>query len=190
MKKKTAAKTPKKAAGKPVGKAPAGTVRATLSVKEHGLEPILGAAYLLTDRAYARFDGDRTKSLTVTLLPKEPLQAAGLAKLKEEFEAELETQKLRWAISKNNVGVRDYVARQAVLLANGHPIAPAAQPAPGAGGGAAAAGAEPLSADQQAEIDRLIAEVEAEIKELKAKPAGADPENVKATWEEKHGGAE
>lgn len=181
MKKKTAAKTPKKAAGKPVGKAPAGTVRATLSVKEHGLEPILGAAYLLTDRAYARFDGDRTKSLTVTLLPKEPLQAAGLAKLKEEFEAELETQKLRWAISKNNVGVRDYVARQAVLLANGHPIAPAAQPAPGA---------EPLSADQQAEIDRLIAEVEAEIKELKAKPAGADPENVKATWEEKHGGAE
>lgn len=185
MKKKTAAKTPKKAAAK----APAGTVRAVLSVKEHGLEPILGAAYLLTDRAYARVDGDRAKSLTVTLLPKEPLKAAGLAKLKEEFEAELETQKLRWAISKNNVGVRDYVARQAVLLANGHPIAPAAQPAPGAGG-AAAAGAEPLSADQQAEIDRLIAEVEAEIKELKAKPAGADPENVKATWEEKHGGSQ
>lgn len=162
-----------------------GAVVASLKVAEHGLEPILGAAYLLTDRVFARIDGDPKKSLTVTLVPKEPLKAAGLAALEEEFELELATQKLRWAVSKNNAGVCEHVARQAVLLVNGHPLAPVASPAPAAG--SAPGGGEPLSAEQQAEIDRLIAEVETEIKDLKSKPAGADPDGVKATWEEKHG---
>lgn len=158
---------------------------AALSVSEHGLGPILGAAHLLTDRVFARLDGDPKKSLTVTLVPKEPLTAAGMAALKEEFELELAAQKLRWAIAKNNVGVREHVARQAVLLVNGHPLAPVSAPAPAAG--SPQGGGEPLSAEQQAEIDRLIAEVETEIKDLKSKPAGADPDGVKATWEEKHG---
>lgn len=163
----------------------AGAVVASLSVAEHGLEPILGAAYLLTDRVYARVDGDPKKSLTVTLTPKEPLKASGLAALQEEFELELASQKLRWAVTANNAGVREHVARQAVLLVNGHPLAPAAAQAPAAG--SPPGGADPLSAEQQAEIDRLIAEVETEIKDLKNKPAGADPDGVKATWEEKHG---
>ncbi|TBR23580.1 hypothetical protein EPO15_05665 [bacterium] len=162
-----------------------GAVTETFKVAEHGLEPILGAAYLLTDRAYARVDGDRAKSLTVTLVCKAP-GAAALKALREAFELELATQKVRWAMAKNNVGVREYVARQAVLFASGHALAPAPQAAPNA---QAAPAAEPLSADQQAEIDRLIAEVETEIKELKNRPAGADPDNVKATWEEKHGEA-
>ena len=162
------------------GSPAAGAVTATLSVKEHGLEAILGAAYLLTDRAYARVDGDRAKSLTVTLVPRGPAGAARLKALRAEFDRELATQKLRWAVAKNNVGVRAHILRQAVLLANG--LAPAPPPP-----AAAAPSPEPLSADQQAEIDRLIAEVETEIKELKNKPAGADPDNVKATWEETHG---
>ena len=64
-----------------------GIVFMTLAVKAHGLGPILGAAYLLTDRAYARLDGDRAKTLTVTLRPKQPLPAAGLRALAVELEA-------------------------------------------------------------------------------------------------------
>ncbi len=162
-----------------------GAVVAELSVAEHGLGPILGAAYLLTDRVYARVDGDPKKALIVTLVPKEPLKAVELAALKDEFELELATQKLRWALAADNAGVREHVTRQAVLFVNGHPLAPASAQASSAG--SPQGGADPLSAEQQAEIDRLIAEVETEIKDLKSKPAGADPDGVKATWEETHG---
>lgn len=157
------------------------TVSTTLSVKEHGLEAILGAAYLMTDRAWVRLDGDRAKSLTVTLTPK---PKTDLKTLKAALEAELAVQKVRWAIAKANAPVLEHVARQAVLFANG--MAPAA-PAPSSGPPGATGGGDALTAAQQAEIDRLIAEVEVEIKELKSKPAGADPDNVKATWEEMHG---
>lgn len=153
-------------------------VSLTLSVPEHGLAPILNAAYLLTDRAYARIDGDPKKSLTVSLRPKKEQDGAGL---KQAFEDALRTQRLRWALAEANREVRERVARQGLLIAAGvAPAAPAPAPAPAPGGG------EALTAEQQAEIDRLIAEVEVEIKELKTKPAGADPENVRATWEEKH----
>ena len=182
---------PKKPAKPKAAKSPrakpvvAGAVTASISPTEYGVEAVLGAATLLTDRAYVRVDGDRERALTVTLVPKEPSGAAGLAALKADFEAELATQKLRWVMSKNNLWPREHVARQAVLLANGHPLTPAAQAGPAP---SAAAAPDALTADQQAEIDRLIKEVEAEIKELKDKPAGADPDGVKATWEEKHGG--
>lgn len=157
------------------------TFSTTVKVKEHGLAPILNAAYLLTDRAYARIDGSPKTELTVTLRAKDPRDAAGLG---AEFAATLRTQKLRWAQAEANRELRERVARQGLLIAAGvAPAAPAPAPAPAQGGG------EPLSAEQQAEIDRLIAEVEVEIKDLKKKPAGADPENVRATWEEKHGEA-
>lgn len=151
-----------------------GEVSFTLSVAEHGREPILLAAFLLTDRAWAELSSAKAGKLKVTLR----LKAGGdLKALGEEFLAELETQKLRWTLLKDNAAVREYVARQAVLLAHGHQVPPAAA-AP------AAAQPEALTPDQQAEIDRLIAEVEVEIKDLKAKKL--DPDNVAATWEEKH----
>ena len=146
----------------------------TLSTAEHGREPILLAAFLLTDRVWAALSGAGAGKLKVVLRPKAPLD---LKDLEEEFLAELSTQKLRWAILKDNAVVKEYVARQAVLLAHGH-AAPAAPQAP------APAAPEALTPEQQAEIDRLIAEVEVEIKDLKAKKL--DPDNVSATWEEKH----
>lgn len=174
MTKKTKkAPAPKAKAGKA---AAAGTVSVTVRVGPDGPEPILGAAYLMTDRAWARVDGDRKKSLTVTLKPRSG-GAKALAALEADFAAELETERLRWAVARNNAPVRLHIAQQAVLLAQGRlPEAPAAAPAP--------APAETLTAEQQAEIDRLIAEVETEIKELKTKKL--DPENVAATWEETH----
>jgi len=149
-----------------------GSVSFELSVKREGLEPILGAAYLLTDRAYASLDGDRAR-LAVTLRPKSP--SCDLKALSEVFLRELETQKLRWAIAKNNLPVREFVAEQAVLLANGR-IPPPSPPAPAA---------DDLSEEQRREIERLIAEVEEEIKALNQKKLLSDPNKIRASWEER-----
>ena len=87
---------------------------------------------------------------------------------------------MRWAVARNNQPIREYIAEQAVLLATGQ-IKPAAP---------AAAAPEPavdeLTDDQRLEIEKLIAEVEAEIKTMnadKAKPSVSDPKNVSASWE-------
>ncbi|MBI5629744.1 MAG: hypothetical protein HY921_02535 [Elusimicrobia bacterium] len=146
-----------------------------LDVKAEGMEPILAAAYLMTDRAYVRVSGDREKTLEVCLAAKRPefLFPEALA---EAFKRELATQKVRWAVAKNNLPVREFVAEQAVMLANGQ-LPPEPQPA------------EPppdqLSDEQRREIEKLIAEVEEEIKTLNQKKAVPDPKNIKASWEEK-----
>jgi His-Xaa-Ser system protein HxsD len=153
-----------------------GGVSFDLDVRSEGLEPIMGAAYLLTDQAYASLDGDRTKRITVTLRPKRPAGPDGLAQLAETFAAELETQKVRWAIAKNNLPIREYLAEQAVALANSpEPEPAAAEPA-----------AEELTDEQRKEIERLISEVEDEIKTMNAQnAAGAatGAKSPKASWE-------
>ena len=156
-----------------------GCVLADLSVPAEGLEPILGACYLLTDRAFAYLEGDRTKTIRVMLRPKNP-SARGSAELKalgETFVLELQTQKMRWAIAKNNQPIREYIAENAVLLANGKLPEPEAAPA--------APPAEELSDEQRKEIEKLISEVEAEIKALNDKKTVVDPKKISASWEEK-----
>lgn len=141
----------------------------TLDVKKLGLEPALGAAYLMMDRAWVTLEGDKTKSLVVVLSPKPGTKAADV---RAAFEAELASQVLRWAVAKNNRSVREYVAENAVALAQQKPAAPAAEAAP-----------EQLTDDQRSEIERLIAEVESEIKDMNAKKAVADPKGVSPSWE-------
>lgn len=141
----------------------------TLDVKKLGLEPALGAAYLMMDRAWVSLEGDKTKSLVVSLAPKPGAKAADV---RAAFEAELASQVLRWAVAKNNRGVREYVAENAVSLAQQKPLAAAAEAAP-----------EQLTDDQRSEIERLIAEVETEIKDMNAKKLVADPKGVSPSWE-------
>lgn len=146
-----------------------------LSVSAESLEAILGAAYLLTDRAFVSLEGDREKRLRVTLSPKSGGDAKALKALGETFRLELQTQKVRWDIAKLNQPIREFVTEQAVLLANGRLPAPAPE----------APAADQLSDEQRKEIERLIAEVEDEIKTLNEKKAPKDPKNIAATWEEK-----
>lgn len=165
---KKAKSVPKKSA------AVAGEVSFALDTRVEGLEPVLGAAYLLMDRAYASLDGDKTKTLTVTLRPKAGRGAAGLKALKRAFEDELAAQKLRWAVARNNQSVREYVAENALALAAefaGRAAAPA-EPT-----------AEQLTAEQRSEIERLIAEVETEISQMNAKKEHADAKDTALSWE-------
>ncbi len=145
-----------------------------LNVRRNGPEPILGAAYMMMDRAYAFISGDKKKILTVTLRPKGSRRAADLAQMKAAFENELAAQKLRWAISRNNLSVREYIAENALPLA-----AEFSQRA----ASAAAPAVEELTDVQRGEIERLIAEVESEIAEMKHKPKSPDTKVAALSWE-------
>lgn len=150
----------------------------TLDVKKEGVESIFAAAYLMMDKAFVSLSGDRAKTVIVVLRAKDPGAAEPKA-LAEEFLSDLESQKVRWALAKNNLPIREFVAEQAVLIANGSvppPSAPSAPPEPPA---------EQLTDDQRAEIEKLISEVEAEIKTMNDKKIAADPKGIKASWEEK-----
>ncbi len=168
-----ATKSPRRAPAR-ARKSPTGAVALTLDVRREGLEPILGAAYLMMDRAYASLEGDKAKSLTVTLRPKSARGAAALKALKSAFEAELAAQKLRWAVARNNQSVREYVAENAITLAEEFAKRAAAPAEPAA---------EQLTTEQRSEIERLIAEVETEISEMNAKKELPDPNGKTLSWE-------
>ena len=149
----------------------------SLAVKKEGVEAIFGAAYLMMEKAFVSLSGDHVKTLHVTLRPKNPKAVAPRA-LAEEFLLDLESQKVRWTLAKNNLPIREFIAEQAVLIANGT-IQPPAAPA------AAEPAADQLTDDQRSEIEKLISEVEAEIKTMNDKKLVSDPKNIKASWEEK-----
>lgn len=98
---------------------PQSIVSFSLDVPKNGLEPILGAAYLMMDRAFVSIEGDRRKKLEVFLKSKTAAAAPQLEILARTFLAELETQKVRWAIAKNNLPIRQYIVEQSVLLGSG-----------------------------------------------------------------------
>lgn len=145
----------------------------SIPLSSRPFEAVQGAAYLMTDKAYVVLGGDRKKALTVELAPK-PASGITVKELADRFSAELESQVLRWAVAKHNQPIREHVIEQAVLQANGR-----LEPQP------AAPAADALSDEQRQEIDRLIAEVEDEIKAINQKKAVPDPKNIKASWEEK-----
>jgi len=181
-KKKTAKKAPKLSPKKkPAAVAPKiSSLEAalTLDVKTEGLEPVFGAAYLMMDKAFVQLSGDRAGKITVILRPKDPKATTPKA-LAEEFLSDLASQKVRWAISRNNQPVREFIAEQAVLIANG------TIPPPSAAEAAPEPAAEELTAEQRAEIEKLISEVESEIKTMNEKKSVPDPKGIKASWEEK-----
>ena len=95
------------------------------------------------------------------------------------FFSSFESQTVRWPVPKNNLPIREFIAEQAVLIANG------TVPAPSASQAAPEAAAEQLTDEQRSEIERLISEVEAEIKTMNDKKVAADPKGLKASWEAK-----
>lgn len=146
-------------------------------VTADGIEVIRSAAYVLTDRAYALLKAGPKDTIRVILQLKAPSDKAALEELAKTFTDELATQRLRHSISKNNVSIREYIVEQAVRLAQQPADAPQAPQAP----------TEPELTDaQRKEIERLIAEVEEEIRSMAPAKASQDPLKISATWEETH----
>lgn len=152
----------------------AGELSLSLRVDESGVEPLLGAAYLMMDRAYVLVEGDRRKALTVTLRPKAGRGKTELAALKKAFDAELDAQRLRWAVARHNRPVREHVAEHAVALAEEYAARSSASAEPAS---------EPLTGEQRSEIERLIAEVESEIAAMNVKKEHAETAEAARSWE-------
>lgn len=133
--------------------------RAPVVVRVARAEPLafLGAAYLLTDRAFVSVDR-RGAVWEARLRPK----AASGAGLKEAFRAAYDGQKVRWAVERANLPVRAEVLRRALALdeAAGVPRGP----------GTAAA----LSPEDRARMDAALSEGPVE-----------DPRGIKRYWEDR-----
>lgn len=151
-----------------------GEVSFTIDKKLYALELLQGAAYVLTDRAAAYVE-ERGKSYVVTLESKEGKTKAALEALTEVFVNEVLNQALRQKLIANNRVIMEHVITRAMMSARAEET-PEGQPV-----------AEPaLTSEQQAEIDKLIAEAEAEIASLTKRKGGADPLGITKTWEERH----
>jgi His-Xaa-Ser system protein HxsD len=136
------------------------------------LDAVRMAAHVVADRAYAHL-AEEAGTLVVTLHAKERADKSSLQALAELFDREVQNQALRLKLERGNRETMEYVVSRALVPANksaGPEAGPEAE----------------LSEDQKSEIDRLIAEAEEEIAELKQEKSGADPLGITKTWEEQN----
>jgi His-Xaa-Ser system protein HxsD len=146
----------------------------SLPKKLNALELVQGAAHVLTDRATAFVEESKT-DWKLTLSAKRDEGAAGLRALGREFVDEVLNQAVRQRLVANARPVFEHIVSRAVVSARRNPE-DKDQPA-------AARDAE-LSAADKAELERLVAEAEAE---LAARRKGGALKETAKTWEERHG---
>lgn len=127
------------------------------SVDENAL---LGAAYLMTQDAYALVTR-KGKGGAVALWPKKNQSPKALA---DAFRREYANQLLRWSLTRGGLGLRAETLRRALTLAE-------------AAGGRVQAPQATLSAEQKAEIAALLAEADADM-------GPRDPLGITLHWEE------
>ena len=144
----------------------------TVQKKLYGVELLQAAAYVLTDRCVAYVEAKGASHL-ITLKSTRGRSRPDLEALADAFVTELLNQALRQRLVAANRTIMEHVITRALVSAQSEPPE---GPAP-----------EALTADQQAEIDKLIAEAEAEISSLSKRKGGADPMGITKTWEEVHG---
>ena len=145
-----------------------------LPKKLNPLELVQGAAHVLSDRATAFVEESKT-DWALTLAAKRDEGRAGLLALGREYVDEVLNQNVRQRLVANSRPIFERIVSRAVVSARRNPEDPA-QPS-------AASDAE-LSPADKAELERLVAEAEAELAARRAKGA---LKGVAETWEERHG---
>lgn len=144
----------------------------TIQKKLYAVELLQAAAYVLTDRCVAYVEASGASHI-VTLKSTQGRSRADLEALADSFHNELLNQALRQKLVAANRSIMEHVITRALVSAQAEPEKEAAP--------------EALTASQQAEIDKLIAEAEAEIASLAKRKGNADPLGITKTWEEVHG---
>ncbi len=138
-------------------------VKIHINAKRYSLETVRYAAYAMSGGYYVLLSS-RKGRVEVVFHPKNGTQAAGL---KKNFLRELEDEKFREGLFRENRELHYWLLKRAI---NHVP------------GGEKSKDESGLTPEQEKELEQLIAQVEKEIKSGKG-----DPKGITSTWEQKYG---
>ena len=138
------------------------------AVSGHSLGAIRYAAYAVSDRAYVFLKMAGKKFVEVVFTPR---KGVSVSVVRSAFLSELADEKLRERVSDGNRGLREFL----VLKALSTPEKSSPEPAEAG-----------LTAEQEKELEDLIAQVEREIKR-ESGGKQRDPLGITRTWEDKYG---
>ena len=154
-------------------------IRFELSTKMYPLEAVYQASYLFIDNHYVYLDRPEAGTITVELRDKNG-STDNLEALEGEFRNELLNQIVRRQINRQSGKLRELIVSRAIFGALGDQALNQAM--------AAAEGQEDASLQnfgddalkaEQEELDRLLAEIEADFTD--------DPMGIATPWDEKYG---
>ncbi len=165
---------------KEIGKVLDGALRFEIPTKVYPLEAIYQAAYIFVDEYYIYLDKDDAGKIVVELRPKDATDEESLQKGMGEFYNELLAQVVRRRIAKQTGKLRELIVARALYGALGPEafaramgIDEQAEDKP-----LEALEDETLKAEQE-ELDRLLAEIEADMSD--------DTDDIATPWDEKFG---
>ncbi|MEA3307353.1 MAG: hypothetical protein U9Q34_06175 [Elusimicrobiota bacterium] len=140
------------------------------NAQKYSLNDIRYAAYSVSDEAYVSLKKLNLKTIEVFFKKK---GGDALQKTLKRFREELEDEKIRAEIFKNNSELRAHL----VLRALNYEEKPEPQ-----------TDDVGLTPEQEKELDDLISQVEEEIKKESSGNKKSDPLEINKTWEEKNAG--
>lgn len=141
-----------------------------VKLSDFSLDAVRYAAYAVSGPVFVFLKMAGKNTVTVELASKKNPPAPE-AVLKSGFLAELADEKLREAVAGGNRELREFL----ILKALSGPEKPAEAQDPG------------LTAEQEKELEDLIAQVEKEIKQDSRTGKSTDPLDITRTWEDKYG---
>lgn len=141
-----------------------------VSAREHPLETVKFAAHILTGANFVQLSLEKGGVL-VQVERKDAKDRGGARKLEALFKQELKDAELRAWVEDANRGIRERVIRLAIQGDSAPPVEPDAG----------------LTDSQQKELDRIISEVEQELRQDAGAAKKEDPLGVTKTWEERYG---
>ncbi len=156
-------------------------VRFDLHTDVAPLDVIYQTCFRFIDRCYLYLDKPAEEKVQVVMRGKESLEQDGLVALQGEFSNELINQQIRKQVAEQNKTLRELILSKA-LFANRPAEYQQIQDGLGPdtpSGGSPDRPWKDASEEEQAELDRLLAEIEADFAD--------DPEGIAVPWDEKYG---
>lgn len=145
------------------------TVSVAVSLRDYDLDTIRYAAYASSGAAHVFIRLDKPGSVVAEFPPAGTVTGKAIA---ASFRAELADEKLREAVSDNNRELREFLVMKALTPEKKQAASPDSC----------------LTAEQEKELEDLIAQVESEIKKDARSGRQEDPLGITKTWEDKYAG--